>query len=112
MFRLNKRGQAEIFIDSGIGIIGLKAQVSTMITRSLRFAVICFGAMLTLLSLVEARTINVAIPCYCFQYVPFFVAKDRRYYREEDLDVQLVVMGGGIGLRALIGGNVEFAATG
>ena len=68
--------------------------------------------MLTLLSSVEARTINVAIPCYCFQYVPFFVAKDRGYYREEDLDVQLVVMGGGIGLRALIGGNVEFAATG
>lgn len=60
----------------------------------------------------QARTINVAIPCYCFQYVPFFIAKDRGYYREEDLDVQLIVMGGGIGLRALIAGNVELAATG
>jgi len=44
--------------------------------------------------------------------VPFFVTKDRKYYQAEDLDVQLVVMGGGIGLRALIGGNGEFAATG
>ena len=44
--------------------------------------------------------------------MPFFVTKDRKYYQAEDLDVQLVVMGGGIGLRALIGGNGEFAATG
>lgn len=60
----------------------------------------------------ESRTVHVAIPCYCFQYIPFFIAKDKGYYREADLDVQLVVTGGGIGLRALIGGNVDFAATG
>jgi ABC-type nitrate/sulfonate/bicarbonate transport system substrate-binding protein len=84
-----------------------------MITRFSKWVVVSwFGVMLGLASLLEARTINVAIPCYCFQYVPFFVAKDRKYYQAEDLDVQLVVMGGGIGLRALIGGNVEFAATG
>jgi ABC-type nitrate/sulfonate/bicarbonate transport system substrate-binding protein len=71
-----------------------------------------FLAFVAFVQLAQARTVNVAIPCYCFQYVPFFIAKDRGYYREEDLDVQLVVMGGGIGLRALIAGNVELAATG
>ena len=71
-----------------------------------------FLAMVASVQSAQARTVNVAIPCYCFQYVPFFIAKDRGYYREEDLDVQLVVMGGGIGLRALIAGNVELAATG
>ncbi|HXV79575.1 MAG TPA: ABC transporter substrate-binding protein [Candidatus Binatia bacterium] len=60
----------------------------------------------------QGKTVNVAIPCYCFQYIPFFIAKDKGYYRDEDLDVQLIVTGGGIGLRALIGGNVDFAATG
>jgi len=80
--------------------------------RLLRFTEIFLIAILALASSLEARTVNVAIPCYCFQYVPFFVAKDRKYYQAEDLDVQLIVMGGGIGLKALIGGNVEFAATG
>jgi len=60
----------------------------------------------------ERRIVNVAIPCYCFQYIPFLVAKDRGYYAEENLEVQPVVTGGGIGLRALIAGNVDFAATG
>ncbi|MET0503174.1 MAG: ABC transporter substrate-binding protein, partial [Candidatus Binatia bacterium] len=61
---------------------------------------------------VESRTVNVAIPCYCFQYLPFFIAKDKGYYRGEDIDAQIIVMGGGVGLRALIGSNVDFAATG
>src|SRR5262245_55924037 len=74
--------------------------------------ILCVLALSAVPTWVHARTVNIAIPCLCFQYLPFFVAKDRGYYREEDLDVQLVVMGGGIGLRALIAGNVELAATG
>ena len=80
--------------------------------RNLQSIALGLAAFIGLSASAEARTINVAIPCYCFQYVPFFVARDKGYYREEDLDVQLIVMGGGIGLRALIGGNVELAATG
>lgn len=85
----------------------------TLVLRYVRsISAACLLAFIGIVPAAQARTINVAIPCYCFQYVPFFVAKDRGYYREEGLDVQVVVMGGGIGLRALIAGNVDFAATG
>ncbi len=83
-----------------------------MLVRLLSVSALCLLSLSALRNPTEARTVNVAIPCYCFQYLPFFIAKDRGYYREEDLEVQLVVMGGGIGLRALIAGNVELAATG
>jgi NitT/TauT family transport system substrate-binding protein len=73
---------------------------------------ICLLGFIGLGRWAEARTVNVAIPCYCFQYLPFFIAKDKGYYREEDIDVRIIVMGGGVGLRALIGSNVDFAATG
>ena len=72
----------------------------------------CLLGFVGFAQLAQARTVNVAIPCYCFQYLPFFIAKDKGYYREEDIDAQIIVMGGGVGLRALIGSNVDFAATG
>ena len=40
------------------------------------------------------------------------VARDRGYFREEGLDVQLIVMPSAIGTQALIGGNVKFSTIG
>ncbi len=42
----------------------------------------------------------------------FAVARDRGYYRQEGLDVQLVVMPSAIGMQALLGGNVKFSTAG
>ncbi|MGH7770036.1 MAG: ABC transporter substrate-binding protein, partial [Candidatus Binatia bacterium] len=42
----------------------------------------------------------------------FAIAKDKGYYREEGLDVELVAMPSGVGTQALIGGNVEFSTLG
>jgi ABC-type nitrate/sulfonate/bicarbonate transport system substrate-binding protein len=60
----------------------------------------------------DSRTINVAIPCFCAQYLPFLAARDKGYYKDEGLEAQVILMPGGGGIRALIGGNVEFAALG
>ena len=60
----------------------------------------------------ESRTVNLAIPCLCAQYLPFLAARDKGYYKEEGLEMQIILMPGGGGIRALIGGNVEFAALG
>jgi ABC-type nitrate/sulfonate/bicarbonate transport system substrate-binding protein len=57
----------------------------------------------------EAKTVRVAVPCYCTQYVAFFAARDNGYYHEEGLDVELIVMGGGVTINALIGGDVHIA---
>lgn len=57
----------------------------------------------------EARTIHVAVPTLSMVVIAFTAAKEKGYYREEDLDVNLVVMRDTLGVSALIGGNVDFA---
>lgn len=71
-----------------------------------------FVCLLTLVGLFaegEARTVHVAVPTLSMVVIAFTAAKEKGYYREEDLDVNLVVMRDTLGISALIGGNVDFA---
>jgi len=60
----------------------------------------------------QLRKIHVAIPAITPAAAPFAIAKDRGYYREEGLDVDLIVMPSAVGIQALIGGNVSFSTQG
>jgi ABC-type nitrate/sulfonate/bicarbonate transport system substrate-binding protein len=83
------------------------------------FAFVCllllFLALFGLLSPAEAqqlRKVNAAIPAITPAAAPFAIAKDRGFYREEGLDVDLIVMPSAVGIQALIGGNVNFSTQG
>jgi NitT/TauT family transport system substrate-binding protein len=54
----------------------------------------------------------VAIPAVTPAATTFVVARERGYFREEGLDVQLIVMPSAVGTQALIGGNVKFSTVG
>jgi len=54
----------------------------------------------------------VQIPGITPAVTPFAVARDRGYYQQEGLDVQLVVMPSALGSQALLGGNVKFSTAG
>jgi NitT/TauT family transport system substrate-binding protein len=54
----------------------------------------------------------VQIPAITPAATAFAVARERGYYRQEGLDVQLVVMPSAIGMQALLGGNVKFSTAG
>jgi NitT/TauT family transport system substrate-binding protein len=69
-------------------------------------------AIATAFDIAHARTINVAVPSYSMSLIAFMIAKERGYYRQEDLDVNFVLMTAPLASRALIGGNVEFATVG
>lgn len=60
----------------------------------------------------EARKVYVAIPAVTPSVATFAIAKDRGYYREEGLDVELIAMASAVGTQALIGGNVKFSTLG
>lgn len=60
----------------------------------------------------ELINLPVAIPAVSPAATTFVVARDRGYYREEGLDVQLIVMPSAVGTQALIGGNVKFTTVG
>src|SRR5262252_8279115 len=60
----------------------------------------------------ELTKVPVQIPAITPAATAFVVARDRGYYYQEGLDVQLIVMPSAIGTQALIGGNVKFSTAG
>jgi NitT/TauT family transport system substrate-binding protein len=76
----------------------------------------CFTVPILLLaarsSAQELVKVPVQIPAITPAVTPFAVARDRGYYRQEGLDVQLVVMPSALGSQALLGGNVKFSTAG
>lgn len=60
----------------------------------------------------ELRKVHVAIPSVSPSPSTFIIAKEKGYYREEGLDVELVVMPAAMAAQALIGGNVKFTTVG
>src|SRR5262245_49601323 len=73
-----------------------------------------FILFLTVISLVpqaEARRIRVAIPGYNITQIVFFTAKERGYYKEEGLDVELIQMTGTLANLALMSGEVPFTSV-
>lgn len=60
----------------------------------------------------ELIKVPVQIPAITPAATAFAIAHDRGYYRQEGLDVQLVVIPSAIGVQALMGGNVKFSTAG
>jgi NitT/TauT family transport system substrate-binding protein len=58
------------------------------------------------------RKVAVGIPAIGISSGSFIVAKEAGFYREEGLDVELVVMRGAPAIQGLIGGTVPFASSG
>src|SRR4026207_754654 len=58
----------------------------------------------------EARTVNVAVPTLSMVVIAFTAAKEKGYYQDEGLDVNLVQMRDTLGISALIGGNADLAS--
>jgi ABC-type nitrate/sulfonate/bicarbonate transport system substrate-binding protein len=61
---------------------------------------------------VEAARVRVAIPSTTHAVLAFSTSRDKGYYREEGLDVELILMSAPIASRALVSGDVEAATVG
>ena len=59
----------------------------------------------------EARKVAVGIPVLDVTQSAVYVARDRGYYQKEGLEVELILMRGGVANQALIAGNVEFTTV-
>ena len=73
---------------------------------------VCALMFLVFTTAVEARSVKVSVPAQSISHVAFYAAKDKGYYREEGLDVELVLMNAAVAVRALIGGDVDFTSVG
>ncbi len=77
--------------------------------KIITFALILIGSRSVAQELVK---VPVQIPSITAAVTAFAVARERGYYRQEGLDVQLVVMPSALGTQALLGGNVKFSTAG
>jgi len=59
----------------------------------------------------DARTVRIALPGYNVTQIVFFAAKERGFYKEEGLDVDLIQMTGTLANLALVTGEVEFSSV-
>jgi len=71
---------------------------------------ICLLIVAGLSGRAQAATVRVAVPTLSMVVIAFTAAKERGYYRDEGLEVDLVQMRDTLGISALIGGNVDFAS--
>lgn len=73
--------------------------------------VIAFVLFLLLAPGAEARKVSVGVPVLDVTMSPFVIAQERGYFAKEGLEVELVLMRGGVSNQALIAGGVEFSAV-
>jgi ABC-type nitrate/sulfonate/bicarbonate transport system substrate-binding protein len=59
----------------------------------------------------QARKVSVGIPVVDVSQSALYVARDRGYFQKEGLDVELILMRGGVANQALITGNVDFTTV-
>jgi ABC-type nitrate/sulfonate/bicarbonate transport system substrate-binding protein len=76
-----------------------------------KFLILAAFLLLFFATDLHARKILVSIPGLS-QLIAFATAKEKGYYRDEDLDVEFIWMRAGVSNQALISGNVEFATLG
>jgi NitT/TauT family transport system substrate-binding protein len=68
--------------------------------------------LLVITTMVEARSVQVSIPAHSVSHIAFYAAQDNGYYRDEGLEVQLILMAAPVAIRALIGGDVDVSTVG
>jgi NitT/TauT family transport system substrate-binding protein len=68
-------------------------------------------ALFSLAPIAESRVINVAVSARSLAQVAHYVAEEKGYYRDEGLEVRLILMSTPIAAQALIAGNVEFTGV-
>ena len=75
---------------------------------------IAFGCLAIVVSSHQnaaARRVKIAIPGYNITQIAFFAAKDKGYFKEEGLDVDLIQMTGNLANLTLMSGEVEFTSV-
>src|SRR5215467_15264644 len=72
---------------------------------------LCLLALFSLAPTAECRVVNVAVSARSLAQVAHYIAEQKGYYRDEGLEVRLILMSTPIAAQALIAGNVEFTGV-
>lgn len=59
----------------------------------------------------ELKTVKIGFPAFSGGFLPFIIARDRGYYRQEGIDLQIIALRGAISIKALIAGSIGYNTT-
>jgi ABC-type nitrate/sulfonate/bicarbonate transport system substrate-binding protein len=63
------------------------------------------------LSSAHAEDIKIGLPSVTITAMPFFVAKEHGFFKQEGLNGEMVVMPAALNIRVLLAGDIQYAAT-
>jgi ABC-type nitrate/sulfonate/bicarbonate transport system substrate-binding protein len=72
----------------------------------------CFLFVIDFAASAEAARLRLSVPVHGVSHVVFYAAKEKGYFQEEGLEVQVILMSAPIGIRALIAGDVDASTVG
>src|ERR1043165_5428008 len=75
-------------------------------------ALLSFVFLAALATGAEAARLRLSVPVHGVSHVAFYAAKEKGYFQEEGLDVEVILMSAAIGIRALIAGDVDASTVG
>jgi ABC-type nitrate/sulfonate/bicarbonate transport system substrate-binding protein len=59
----------------------------------------------------QLKKVRLAVGSISLAEIPFNVAKLKGFYREEGLDVDIILIRGALGVQALVGGSVDYSSS-
>jgi ABC-type nitrate/sulfonate/bicarbonate transport system substrate-binding protein len=59
----------------------------------------------------QLKKVSLAVGSISLAEIPFNVAKLKGFYREEGLDVDIILIRGALGVQALVGGSVDYSSS-
>jgi NitT/TauT family transport system substrate-binding protein len=75
-------------------------------------ALFAFLFLIGLAATAEAARLRLSVPVHGVSHVAFYAAKEKGFFQEEGLDVEVILMSAPIGIRALIAGDVDASTVG
>ena len=81
-------------------------------TQPIRLTTALWGLCLFCISAsAHGEKISTAIPSATIHYLSLYVAEERGFFREENLDNEVVAIGGPAGIAALVNGGIDFSGA-
>ena len=82
----------------------------------MRWMLIAFSAWLAGLitaapSTAQLRKVRFSVSAASIAEVPFRIANIKGFYRDEGLDVEVILIRGAVGMQALLGGSVDYTSA-
>ncbi len=74
-------------------------------------AALLAGALCASDSSAQLRKVRFSVSAASIAEVPFRIAQVKGFYRDEGLDLEVIMIRGPVGMQALLGGSVDFTSA-